>query len=235
MGALSNLGYIVSDQTVGNILRRNGIPPAPKRWKDNTWANFIKSHQNVLAACDFFTTEVITPAGLMTYYVLFFIHISTRKVYIAGMTPNPDEQWMKQIARNITMADWGFLNEMDCKYLIHDRDTKFCELFREIIKSCVIKPLRLPARSPNLNSYSERFVLSIKSGCLSKFIFFGEQSLIRATNEYLVHYHTERNHQGKGNVLLFPSSDFNPNAKDAPIAQRSKLDGMLNYYYREAA
>ncbi|MDY6894971.1 MAG: helix-turn-helix domain-containing protein [Thermotogota bacterium] len=235
VGALSNLGYKVSDQTVGNILKRNGIYPAPKRRKDNAWAEFIKSHQNVLAGCDFFTTEVITPVGLITYYVLFFIHVGSRRVHIAGITPNPDEQWMKQIARNITMADLGFLNEMNCKYLIHDRDSKFCESFREIIKSAGIKPLRLPAKSPNLNSYSERWVRSAKFECLSKFIFFGEQSLRQAISEFIAHYHMERNHQGKDNILLFPSSDFNPNAKDAPIGRKSRLDGRLNYYYREAA
>lgn len=234
-GALSNLGYFISDQTVGNVLKRNGISPAPKRRKDNIWADFIKYHQNVLVACDFFTTEVITPVGLITYYVLFFIHIGSRKVYIAGITPNPNEQWMKQIARNITMADWGFLNEMNCKYLIHDRDSKFCESFREIIKSSSIKPLQLPAKSPNLNSITERFVLSIKSGCLSKLIFFGEQSLNRAISEFIIHYHAERNHQGKGNVLLFPSPNFSPNINGGPITRRTRIDGMLNYYYREAA
>ena len=102
-GALSNLGYKVSDRTVGNILKRNGIPPAPGRNKDTTWAAFIKNHQDIITACDFFTTEIITPAGLITYYVLFFIHLGSRKVYIAGVTPNPNESWMNQIARNVTM------------------------------------------------------------------------------------------------------------------------------------
>ncbi|MBU2515530.1 hypothetical protein KJ966_29790 [bacterium] len=105
VGALSNLGYEVSDLTVGNILKRNGIPPVPNRSQDTTWSKFINSHQDVMAACDFFTTEVITPAGLITYYVLFFIHIGSRKVHIAGITPHPNEVWMKQVARNVTMAD----------------------------------------------------------------------------------------------------------------------------------
>lgn len=142
-GALSNLGYKISDQTVGNILKRNGIPPAPDRNRDTTWAIFIKKHQNIIAACDFFTTEVITPAGLITFYVLFFIHLGSREVYIAGVTPNPNESWMKQIARNITMADWGFLS--GCCYLIHDRDSKFCKSFDNIIKSGGVEPLKLPA------------------------------------------------------------------------------------------
>lgn len=95
VGALSNLGYEVSDQTVGNILKRNGIPPVPTRTQDTTWSEFIKNHQDVIAACDFFTTEIITPIGLITYYVLFFIKLGSREVHIAGAAPHPNEAWMK--------------------------------------------------------------------------------------------------------------------------------------------
>ncbi|MGA1870155.1 MAG: integrase core domain-containing protein [bacterium] len=232
VGVLSNLGYEISDQKVGNVLKRNGILPAPERKKDSNWAAFIKAHENILTACDFFTTEVITPAGLVTYYILFFIHIGSRKVYIAGATPNPDKNWMKQMARNITMADWGFLNGY--RYLIHDRDSKFCDSFRESIRSSGVESLKLPAKSPNLNSYAERFVLSIKSECLSKLIFFGEQSLTRVLGEYITHYHAERNHQGKGNVLLLPPQGHNPPQNKGTIIRRSRIDGMLNYYYRKA-
>jgi putative transposase len=110
---------------------------------------------------------------------------------------------MKPIARNVTMDEWGFLD--NCRYLIHDRDTKYCQSFRDIIESGDVKPLRLPARSPNLNAFSERWVKSVKNECLSKLILFGEASLRRTLREYLIHYHAERNHQGKDNVLLFLS------------------------------
>ena len=233
VGALSNLGYEVSDQTVGNILKRNGIPPVPSRTQGTTWATFIKNHQNVIAACDFFTAEVITPVGLITYYVLFFIKLGSRKVHIAGITPNPNDSWMKQMARNVTMAEWGFLS--GCEYLIHDRDSKFCQSFRSIIKSGGVEPLKLPTRSPNLNAFAERWVLSIKSECISGLIFFGEESLQKALEEYLIHYHQERNHQGKNNRLLFPSQNFNPDEKGSEITCRSRLGGVLKYYYRSAA
>jgi hypothetical protein len=123
-GALAHLGYSISDQTVGNIRKRHGIPPAPKREKTTTWQEFIRIHMDVLMATDFFTTEVWTWCGLVTYYVLFFIHLGSRKVHIAGMTPHPDEPWMVQMARNVTMTDWGCLQAG--QYLLHDRDGKFC-------------------------------------------------------------------------------------------------------------
>jgi transposase len=201
-GALANLGYEISDQTVGNVLQRHGLPPAPERKRTPTWAAFVRTHVALLAGTDFFTAEVLTLRGLVTYYVLFFIHLESRRVDIAGITVHPDEAWMKQVARNATMDDRGALR--DCRYLLHDRDTKFTRSFRAIIASGRVEPLALPARSPNLNAHAERWVRSVKEECLSKVILFGERSLRRALSEYVEHFHAERNHQGKGNVLLFP-------------------------------
>jgi hypothetical protein len=160
VGALANLGHEVSDQTVGNVLRRHGLSPAPERKHTTTWAEFIQAHLAVLAGTDFFTAEVLTLRGLVTYYVLFFIHLESRKVDIAGITVHPNEPWMQQMARNVTMEGCGILQ--DCRYLLHDRDTKYTLSFRAIIKSGRVKPLALPAHSPNLNAYAERWVRSVK-------------------------------------------------------------------------
>src|SRR5262249_39726730 len=122
-GALQHQGYTISDQTVGNILKRHGIAPAPERKTTTTWTEFIRTHMEMLVATDFFTAEVWTLGGLVTYYVLFFIHLGSRKVEIAGMTPHPNEAWMVQVARNVTMEEWGFLSPG--QYLIHDRDGKY--------------------------------------------------------------------------------------------------------------
>jgi putative transposase len=184
-----------------------------------------------LAGTDFFTAEVLTLRGLVTYYVLFFIHLESRRVDIAGITVHPNEAWMKQIARNATMDDCGALR--DCRYLLHDRDTKFTRSFRAIIASGRVKPLALPARSPNLNAYAERWVRSVKDECLSKVILFGERSLRRALSEYVDHFHTERNHQGKGNVLLFPL--VTDRQREGPVQCRERLGGLLRYYHRDAA
>ncbi len=233
VGAMANLGYRLSDQTVGNILQRQGIPPAPQRMRTTTWADFIRAHMAVLAGTDFFTVEVLTLRGLVTYYVLFFIQLESRKVEVSGITPHPNERWMKQIARNVTMDKWGFLN--NCRYLIHDRDTKFCQSFRTIIESGDVKALPLPARSPNLNAFAERWVKSVKNDCLSKLILFGEASLRRALREYLVHYHVERNHQGKNNVLLFPAERQAVDRVAGSVRCKERLGGLLKYYQREAA
>src|ERR1700680_2910178 len=120
-------------QTVGNVLRRHGIPPAPQRKHTTTWAAFIRTHLAVLAGTDFFSVEVFTLHGLVTYYVLFFIHLETRRVNIAGISVCPDERWMQQIARNATMDGWGALQ--GCRYLLHDRDTKYTRSFRASIDS----------------------------------------------------------------------------------------------------
>ena len=93
-GALAHLGYTISDQTVGNILKRHGIPLAPERKKTTTWKEFIRTHMAVLVATDFFTAEVWTLGGLVTYYVLFFIRLSTREVHVAGVTPHPNHAWI---------------------------------------------------------------------------------------------------------------------------------------------
>jgi transposase InsO family protein len=231
VGALANLGYEVSDQTVGNVLRRHGLPPAPERKRTTTWPGFIRTHLALLAGTDFFTAEVLTLRGLITYYVLFFIHLESRRVVIAGVTVHPDEPWMRQMARNVTMEGCGALR--DCRYLLHDRDTKYTQSFRAMIASGRIETLVLPACSPNLNAYAERWVRSVKEECLCKVVLFGERSLRRALDEYVEHYHAERNHQGKGNVLLFPRNTGHH--RQGPVQCRERLGGLLRYYHQEAA
>lgn len=231
-GALKHLGYSISDQTVGNILKRHDIPPAPEREKTTTWTEFIKSHLDVLVATDFFTAEVWTWCGLVTYYVLFFLHVGSRRVHIAGVTPHPNESWMNQMARNETMAEWGFLKPG--QYLIHDRDGKYCPAFQNIIDGAGVKCLPLPPRSPNLNAFAERWVRSVKSEALSKLILFGERSFRRALTQYTAHFHEERPHQGIGNVIPFPTEQP-ANDHEATIECHERLGGLLKYYERKAA
>ena len=232
VGALANLGYRLSDQTVKNILHRHGIAPAPKRNQVNTWKDFLATHMNVMAGCDFFTVEVLTWHGLVTYYVLFFIHLESRRVHIAGVTRHPDQEWMEQIGRTATQDEWGVLNS--CRYVLRDRDKKFCTAFRSMMASGGVKTIPLPAKSPNLNAFAERWVRSVKQECLSKLILFSEGSLSRVLTEYSRHYHHERNHQGKGNRLLFPNQRRKTDRSSRSIVCRQRLGGLLKYYQRAA-
>lgn len=126
-------------ETLGNILRRNGIALAlcvnlsPERKCTTTWKEFIRAHMALRAGADFFTVEVLTLRGLVTSSVRFFIHRESRHIEVAGITSNPNEALMKQIARSVTMAKWGFMESH--RYLIYDRDTRFTHSFRAIVKS----------------------------------------------------------------------------------------------------
>ena len=231
VGALANLGYRVSDQTVGNVLRRYGIPPAPKRNQKTTWKEFISAHMAVLTGTDFFTVEVLTWRGLVTYYVLFFVQLETRRITLAGLTRHPTADWMVQMSRNAVDEETGYLRGQ--RYLLHDRDAKFCPAFRDVLRSAGVRPVVLPPQSPNLNAFAERWVRSVKQECLSNLIFFGEAPLRRALMEYTEHFHAERNHQGKGNVLLFPAV---PSQRDptAAVDCRQRLGGLLKFCARAA-
>jgi putative transposase len=213
-------------------LKRHDIPPAPERKKTTTWKEFIRTHMEVLVATDFFTAEVWTLGGLVTYYVLFFIHLGSRKIHVAGVTPHPNEAWIVQVARNVTMEEWGFL--APGHYLIHDRDTKFCAAFQQLIDEAGVERVVLPPRSPDLNAYAERWVRSVKDEALSRLMLFGAASLRHTLHEYVEHYHHERNHQGKDNVLLFPTSRQDT-VRVGPLQCRERLGGLLKYYECEAA
>ncbi len=230
-GVLQSLGITVSRSTIARVLREAGIDPAPERRKGMSWKTFIESHFGCIAAIDIFTVEVLTFAGLVRYHVLFVIDIATRRVEIAGITNNACGRWAEQIARNLTDEFDGFLR--NTRYLIMDRDPIFTDHFRQILKWRGVEAVRLPARSPNLNSFAERFVLSIKSECLSKIIPLGEHHLRWAIREYVEHYHSERPHQGIDNVLIDqPSGAAND---DAEIVCTERLGGVLKHFRRSAA
>ena len=233
VGALANVGHTVSRQTVANILKRCGLQPAPQRGRTTSWKEFIRSHLEVLAAADFFTTEVWTCRGLITYYVLVFFRVAPRRVCVAGITPYPDGLWMEQMARSLTLAEVGFLS--GCRYLLHDRDAKFTAALDQVLRSGGVEPVVLPPRSPNLNAHMERWIGSAKEECLSRLILFGESSLRHALAEYVIHFHQERNHQGKDNVILFAQEADRVGEDTGPIETRERLGGMLKFYHRRAA
>jgi len=230
VGALANLGHYVAPTTVRNILKSHGIDPAPKRRTKTSWRQFLRAQWSSIAAADFFTTEVWTTRGFVTWYTFFVIDLATRAVEIVGSTPSPGEDFMKQVARNLTDTVDGFLREK--KFLILDRDAKFSDVFRGLLDSAGVRVIFCPPRAPNCNAIAERFVRSIKSECLDRMIFFGGGSLRRALAEYAMHYNRERNHQGIGNRLI--EQGPRKSGRVGEVVRRPRLGGLLNYYERAA-
>ena len=229
-GALSHLGHEIARTTVKRILHDHGIDPVPERSRRMPWQTFLQAHWEGLAACDLFTVEVLTLAGLRRYLVFFVIALQSRRVTIAGIHPQPYGAWMEQMARNLTDPVDGCLRR--ARYLIHDRDPLYTRVFGEILEGGGVQPIRLPPKSPNLNAYAERFVRSIKEECLSRVVPLGEAHLRLLVREYVEHYHRERNHQGLDNQLLQRPPP--PVSLAADVQRRARLGGLLNFYHREA-
>lgn len=229
-GELKKLGHIVSATTVVNILRKHGIPSSPKR-KGLSWKTFISSHMDVAWATDFFTEEVWTIKGLVTFYTLFFIHLGTRRVYIAGCTPHPNAIWMQQQARNFSMK-LDDLSEV-CKYLIHDRDTSFLP-FDPIIKTENIKIIKTPPHTPMCNAYAERFVREARE-TLDNIIPLGRNHFCHVLGCIEKHHNFERPHQGIENQVPIDFEYPQEPAAIEDIRCKSQLGGLLNHYYVDKA
>ena len=192
-----------------------------------TWADFIRSQMAVLSSIDFFTVEVLAWRRLVTYYVLFFLYLETRLVTLAGLTRHPTEEWMVQMARNAVDAIDGTL--LPIRFALHDRDSKFCLSFRAMLRSGGVQCRMLPARSPNLNAFAERWVRCIRSECLSKLILFGETSLRRTLM-----------HSGRTTIKNATTKASESPALSPPPPRRSiihcreRLGGLLKFYQRAA-
>lgn len=179
-------------------------------------------------AADFFTVEVLSLTGLVRYHVLFVIDLKSRRVEIVGLVRDPAGKRMAQVARNLVDCFDGFLK--DNSHIILDRAPLFTAHFRGILKDRGVKAVRLPARSPNLNAYAERFVKTIKSECLNRIVPLSERHLRRVISEFALHYHLERNHQGLGNQLIVPLAQ--PANENARIECSERLGGLLKHYFR---
>jgi transposase InsO family protein len=163
-GALKNLGHEVARSTVAKVLKTAGPSPAPDR--PSSWRTFLRAHWGAIAGADFFTSEVWTPRGLITYYTLFVIDLRSRKVHVASATPNPDAWFMAQVARRLTDAVDGFLAHH--RVFICDRDAKWTDGFRRILQDAGVRIVLTPIQAPNANAYAERFVRSIREECLDR-------------------------------------------------------------------
>jgi putative transposase len=198
--------------------------------RPTSWQTFLHAHWGAIAGADFFTTEVWTCRGLVTFYTVFVIDLASRRVQIVGSTPHPHDVFMQQVTRTMTAADDGLLIEH--RVLICDRDTKWSAPVRARLREAGIRVVLTPYRAPNANAYAERFVRSIKEECLNRLIPIGERHLRRAITEYVEHYHRERNHQGTDNALIAGAAVGK--GQRGHIRRRPRLGGLLNYYERAA-
>ena len=217
------------------ILHDHGIDPAPERSRTTVkrmpWKTFLQAHGEGLTACDLFTVEVLTLAGLQRYLVFFVIALQSRRVTIAGIHPQPYGTWMEQRDRNLTDPVDGCLRR--ARSLMHDRDPLDTRVFGEILEGGGVQPIRLPPKSPDLTAYAERFVRSIQEECLSRVVPLGEGHVRLLVGEDVEHYHRERIHQGLDNQLLPRPPP--PVSLAADVQRRERLGGLLNFYHREAA
>src|SRR5262245_51592886 len=180
-GALKNLGHRVGRSTIARILKAQGIPPVPER--PTSWQTFLRAHWGAIAGADFFTTEVWTWRGLVTYYTVFVIDLASRRVQMVASTPHPNEIFMRQVSRTLTAADIGLLR--DHRMPLCDRDRKWSADVRQRLGDAGIRVVLTPVRGPNANAYAERFVRSIKEECLDRLIPIGEGHFRRAMAEYV--------------------------------------------------
>ena len=201
-----------------------GIPPAPER--PTSWQTFLRAHWGEIAAADFFTTEVWTWHGLVTFYTVFVIDLASRRIQILGSTPHPDGTFMSQIVRNFALVDAD-----GCRVLICDRDAKSSRAVRARFQDAGIRVVRTPYRAPNANAHAERFVRSIKEDCLNRLIPLGERHHRRAVAEFVARYHRERNHQGLDNDLIVGQPAKRCVGR---VRRHQRLGGLLNYYARAA-
>jgi len=223
-GALKNLGHQVGRSAIARVLKAHGLPPVLQR--PTSWQTFLRAHWRAIAGADFFTTEVWTCRGLVTFYTIFVIELASRRVQILGSTPHPDEAFMHQVARTLTAAD-----ARACRVLICDRDAKWSVSVRASSLDGGIRVVRTPYQPPNANAHAERFVRSIKTECLDRLIPLGERHFRRALAEFVHHYHHERNHQGLKNELIAGTPAMSPVGR---IRRHPRLGGLLSYYERAA-
>ena len=230
-GARGNLGHQVARGPLANVRKERGLEPAPDRKKRTTWRECLAAHGDVLAAADCFTVAVWTPRGLTRFTVLVLIHLASRRGQIAGISAEPDGPWVTQLMRNAPDAEDGCLRHI--RFLIHDRDPLFQPAGRDTLPPADVTPIRRPARAPNLNAYTERFVRTIKDSCLKRMVLIGEGSRRRAVREFVAHDHHERHHQGLDHRRILPLSTAPPPRGRVPCRQR--LGGMLHDDSRSAA
>jgi putative transposase len=243
VGELRKLRLRLGRSSARRILKEEGLTPSPTRRgrvEETVWRKFIRLHVNTLVACDFFSKSVITQLGVRLAYCLAFIHMGTRKVFLSPPTYCPNDKWIQQQGRNALM--WLDEQQLEARFLLHDRDSKFSTAFRELFRSAGTRPLRTPVLAPDANSFIEAWIGGFKRETLNYFLCFSLGHFGHICAEYIRFFNEYRPHQGLGNLTIPtaaagppPEVDFDPAANVGRIRCRRFLGGLLRHYYREAA
>jgi hypothetical protein len=226
-GELLKRGHDVSASAIRTMLRRNGVPPAPRR-AGLSWSAFLRAHAGALLACDLFVVETVR---LRTLYVLFFIEVHTRRVFVAGCTAQPTAAWVTQQARNLVRQ----LREAGAEptVLLHDRDAKDTGAFDAVFRSEGVRVVRTPVRAPRANAHAERWVGTVRRECLDWLLRLGRRHRERVLREYARHDNEARPHQALG--LGAPLARCQQGGPIGEIVCRDRLGGLIHEYERQAA
>ena len=229
-GELLSLGVRVSATAIRTTLRRHGLDPAPRR-ATTTWRAFLRQQAAGIVACDFFTVDTV---WLRQLYVLFFIELDTRRVHLAGVTANPNAAWVTQQARNLLLV----LEEQGrrVRFLVRDRDAKFCGRFDDVFGSQGAEVLVTPVQAPNANAYAEPWVRTVRSECLDWLLIVGRGQLDQVLRVYLEHYNAHRPHRALQLNPPVSSTGLTLANEDqrGRIQRRDRLGGLLHEYRRAA-
>jgi transposase InsO family protein len=231
-GELMKLGVRLAASTIARIMKDRGLRPAPRRV--TTWREFIRAQASHIVATDFFSVDTVL---LHRLYVLFFIEVGRRRIWITGVTAHPNAAWVTQQARNVAgdIADTG----IDVKFLVRDRDTKYVASFDAVFRSEGAQILQTPFRTPNANAYAERFVRTVRAECLDHLLVVNARHLERILGIYAQHYNEHRPHQGLSQQIpaaSLPSSALATiPAVPSPshpryIQRRDRLGGLIHEY-----
>ena len=230
VGELKGLGIAVSATTVRSWLRAAGLGPSGTRG-EVTWREFVRAHRQSLLAVDFFTVETI---WLQRLYVLFFIELGSRRVHLAGCTPNPTAPWVIQQARQMS---WALAERAEpIRFLIRDRDQKFTDRFDDVFRGDGIEIVRTPFRAPQANGVAERFVRTARTECLDSLLVLNQDHLERILAVFVDHYNGHRPHRA---LSLAPPEPRRPAATvsasgTAHVLRRDRLGGVVHEYVRAA-
>jgi transposase InsO family protein len=236
-GEMIKLGVRLAASTIASILKDQGLGPAPRR-QGPSWCEFLRAQAKGIVATDFFTVDTLT---LKRLYVLFFVELGRRRIWITGVTEHPNGPWVTQQARNIT----GELQDaaITAKFLVRDRDTKYVSGFDQVFAGSGCRVITTPYRTPNANAVAERFVRTIRTECLDHLLVVNQRHLERVLRSYTRHYNNHRPHQGISQEIPSSPELMKPVPRnDDPrgplgsrqhrlqIRRRDRLGGLIHEY-----